>query len=140
MFYLLLLATLAVAVLVSWLTARFFDAAIARILRRIVGDALAEPWQRYLRFAMLVVGVSGGVRLWSLEKYLEDKPGTPALDGARWTLEIYRTLIDTLQSIAWLLLLFCLCTMIAYVIVRAVEARTGHRLDHDDEEKEESRP
>ena len=29
-FYLLLLATLAVAVLVSWLTARFFDAAIAR--------------------------------------------------------------------------------------------------------------
>ena len=68
MFYLLLLATLAVAVLVSWLTARFFDAAIARILRRIVGDALAEPWQRYLRFAMLVVGVSGGVRLWALEK------------------------------------------------------------------------
>ena len=87
-----------------------------------------------------MVGVSGGVRLWSLEKYLEDKPGTPALDGARWTLEIYRTLIDTLQSIAWLLLLFFLCTMIAYVIVRAVEARTGHRLDHDDEEKEESRP
>ncbi|NDV11474.1 hypothetical protein [Crenobacter caeni] len=129
MFYALLGATLLVALLTSLATAKFFDGAVGKILSRIVGDELADPWRRYLRFAVMVVGVSGGVRLWELEKYVTASRESAALElnGMRWTLEIYRTLIETLQSIAWVMLLFFLAAMIAYVIVRAIEMRQDHR-------------
>jgi hypothetical protein len=38
-------------------------------------------------------------------------------------LEIYRTLIGTLQGNAWLLLVFFVAALIAYVIVRGFELR-----------------
>jgi hypothetical protein len=45
------------------------------------------------------------------------------LTTERWGLEIYRTIIETLQSIAWMLLIFFVVTLIAYVIVRGREVR-----------------
>jgi hypothetical protein len=125
MFYALLGATLLLALVTSVVTAKFFDGAVGKILSRIVGDELAEAWRKYLRFAVVVVGVSGGVRLWELEKYVTATRESSALElnGMRWTLELYRTLIETLQSIAWMMLLFFLASMIAYVIVRAIELR-----------------
>ncbi len=124
MFFLLLVATFVIALATSLLTARFFDSAVQRILARIVGADLADAWRKYLRFAIVVVGVSGGVRLWELEKYITPgKDGQLDLSGARWVLEIYRTLIETLQSVAWMMLLFFLCAMIAYVIVRGIELK-----------------
>ncbi|RXZ44595.1 hypothetical protein [Crenobacter cavernae] len=125
MFFALLVATLVVALATAYVTARFFDSAVQKILARIVGDELADAWRKYLRFAILVVGVSGGVRLWELEKYVTaSREGSKLeLNAMRWTLEIYRTLIETLQSIAWMMLLFFLAAMIAYVIVRAIEIK-----------------
>jgi hypothetical protein len=38
-------------------------------------------------------------------------------------LEVYGTIIGTLQSIAWMLLLFFLFALIAYVIVKGLEVR-----------------
>jgi len=133
MFYVLLLTTFAVALATAIVTVRFFDAALSGMLQRIVGAELAQPWHKYLRFAIVVVGVSGGVRLWELEKYLGgNRPGaqpssTMVLSLERWTLEIYRTLIETLQSIAWMLLLFFLATMLAYVIGKAIEQRQTYK-------------
>ncbi|MCL6264005.1 hypothetical protein [Craterilacuibacter sp. RT1T] len=131
MFYALLGATLLVALVTSLITAKFFDGAVGKILSRIVGDELADAWRRYLRFAVIVVGVSGGVRLWELEKYVTATRESAALElnGMRWTLELYRTLIETLQSIAWMMLLFFLCSMIAYVIVRAIELKHDKKPD-----------
>jgi len=43
----------------------------------------------------------------------------------RWILEVYGTIIGTLQSIAWMLLLFFLFALIAYVIVKGMEAEKG---------------
>lgn len=131
MFYALLGATLLVALVTSLVTVKFFDGAVGKILSRIVGDELADAWRRYLRFAVIVVGVSGGVRLWELEKYVTATRESAALElnGMRWTLELYRTLIETLQSIAWMMLLFFLCSMIAYVIVRAIELKHDKKPD-----------
>src|SRR5262245_34083207 len=117
----LLLATLVIAVAVSSVVARLFQQPIAAILRRIVSDELGGAWQRYVTFAIYVVGVSGGVRVWELEKYVTPraKDADPiVLNGDRWTLEIYRTIIETLQSIAWMLLVFFVAALIAYVLVR----------------------
>ena len=70
--------------------------------------------------------MSGGVRVWELEKYVtpRGKDSAPiVLNADRWTLEIYRTVIETLQSIAWMLLVFFVAALIAYVVVRGFESR-----------------
>jgi len=71
------------------------------------------------------VGVSSGVRLWDMERYIAGTPGRQALTLThdRWVLEVYRTILGSLQGVAWLLLAFFLFALIAYVIVRAFELR-----------------
>ena len=127
MFFSLLIVTLLVAALVSYLVARAFEHPILTILERIVGPEMAGAWAKYMKFAIYVVGVSGGVRIYDLERYLpqpETKlPGELAvqqlnLSPERWVLEVYRTVIETLQALAWMLLVFFLLALIAYVIVR----------------------
>src|SRR5215468_254952 len=105
---------------------RAFNVPIRKILDRIVCPDLSSAWHRYLDFAVIVVGVSGGVRIWELEKYItprSEKTEIIALNADRWVLEVYRTLIGTLQSAAWLLLVYFVFALIAYVIVRGFELR-----------------
>jgi hypothetical protein len=129
MFVTLLIANFLIAGLVCFLIALVFRTPIARILQRLVADDLSSAWVRYIIFAIYVVGISGGVRIWDLEKYITPKEGSEALTLTfdRWVLEIYRTIIGTLQSNAWMLLLFFLFALIAYVILRGMEMRRqGH--------------
>lgn len=128
MFPILLLVTFVIAALVAFAVARMFAKPIDSILKRIIADEISDAWLRYMKFAILVVGVSAGVRIHELEKYI-----TPArydkearileLTQDRWILEIYRTIIEALQGIAWLLLVFFVSALIAYVIVRIAEMK-----------------
>lgn len=136
MFLTLLLVTLVVAIAVSALTARAFSAPIERILNRIIADDISSAWLRYMKFAIVVVGVSAGVRIYALERYItpersDDKEYIVALTAERWVLELYRTVIETLQGIAWMLLVFFVCALVAYVIVRIAEMKraTGGTAD-----------
>ena len=95
----------------------------------MIGEDLASGWQRFLLFAIFVVGVSSGVQIWKLEQYVHPMAGTPQgarptlmLDSTSIALEIYRTVIQTLQGVAWALLLFFVVALIAHAIVRR---RTG---------------
>ena len=109
---------------------RLLGTMIRKILDRLVSAELSAAWNRYLSFAVVVVGVSGGVRIWSLEKYVtaHAEEGEPVLLNAdRWILEVYRTLIGTLQSVAWILLVFFLFALVAYVIMRGFELRRQGR-------------
>jgi hypothetical protein len=128
MFLSLLLVTFAIALLVSFIVATLFSASIRRILDRIVSADLAGAWHRYLVFALYVVGVSGGVRMYSLEQYINPRdPKAPALvlNSDRWTLEVYRTVIETLQSTAWMLLFAFVFLLIAFVVARGLELRAA---------------
>ena len=134
MFISLLLVTFAIALAVSFLVVSLFRNSIASILGRIVAEEISSAWWRYMTFAIYVVGVSGGVRVWDLEKYITPRPEESAaivLNAERWTLEVYRTIIGSLQSIAWMLLVFFVFALIAYVIVRGMEAR--HRAPRKEE-------
>ena len=128
MFLGLLLITFVLALSVSTAIARMFTNPLDRILKRIIADEISDAWLKYMRFAILVVGVSSGVRIYELEKYIT--PATFVKDSQavqlnfdRWVLEIYRTVIETLQGIAWMLLVFFVFALIAYVIVRLAEMR-----------------
>jgi hypothetical protein len=129
MFITLLAVTFLIALAVSAIVVRMFTKPIDGILRRIISDEISVAWLRYLKFAIYVVGVSGGVRIWELEKYVTPQPYAQAqvveLTRDRWVLEVYRTIIEALKDIAWLLLVFFIFALIAYVIVRAFELRRG---------------
>ena len=126
MVFTLLIATLVIAFIVSFLIVRFFGKPIGAILRRIVAEELSAAWQKYLTFAIYVVGVSGGVRIWELERYItpQSEGGQPlVLNAERWALEVYSTIIGTLQSVAWMLLVFFAFALVAFVVVRAFELK-----------------
>lgn len=126
MFITLLIATFILALVVSFILAKIFRPIIARILDRIMSDEIYDSWVKYLIFALYVVGISSGVRVWDLEKYINPaKEGAEilVLNSGRWILEIYRTIIGTLQGAAWMLLVFFMIALIAFVIVRMAEMR-----------------
>jgi hypothetical protein len=130
MFLSLLLVTFLVALGVSALTVRLFAPSIDGILKRIITDAISTAWLKYMTFAIYVVGISKGVRVYDLERYVNPERWSPeqgggplTLNTSRWVLEVYRTVIESLQGIAWLLLVFFVFALIAYVIVRGLEMR-----------------
>ena len=118
MFITLLAVTFLIAAAVTTIVALLFKNSITSILQRIFAADVGAAWQRYMTFAIYVVGISGGVRVWELEKYVTGT--TTVLDTNRWVLEVYRTIISTLQSTAWLLLVFFLVAIVAYGLVRLV--------------------
>ncbi len=128
MFLLLLIVTLLVALGASLTVVWMFTKPIDSILKRIISDDISAAWLRYLKFAIVVVGVSAGVRIYEIEKYItpqrHDKEARIIeLTSERWILELYRTIIEALQGIAWMLLVFFVFALIAYVIVRIAEAK-----------------
>ena len=130
MFFTLLLVTFTLAIAVSFAVVRTFDKSVSAILQRIVQNELAFVWQKYIKFAAYVVGISGGVRIYQLERYLdapEKNVDALTLSSERWTLEVYRTIIETLQSLAWMYLTVFVFALIAYVIVRGYELKNMKR-------------
>ena len=126
MFLTLLLVTFFVSAIVSWIVARIFAAPVDNILQRVISDPISEAWVKYLNFAVYVVGISSGVRLWELERYISPQvqnTQTLELNRDRWILEVYRTIIGSLQGLAWLLLVFFIVSLIAFVILRRGEVR-----------------
>jgi len=123
MFLALLFVTVMVATAVSVVTAWLFSKPLASVLKRIIADEISSAWLKFLKFAMVVVGVSFGVPVHDLERNL-GPGGAAAFNLDHWVLEIYRTAIDSLQGIAWMLLVFFVFALIAYVIVRIGEMRS----------------
>ena len=113
MFYYLIISTFALALLVSFIVMRLFSNSINAILARIIHDPIHEAWAKYTKFAGMVVGTSSGIRIYDMEKYItpltyaeNDKRIVIELTQERWVLEIYRTIIETLQGLAWMMLVF----------------------------------
>lgn len=120
----LLVSTFLIAFAVASIVVLVFNKPIDSILKRVVPADLSYAWVRYLRFAIYVVGIGGGAPIWNFEKYVT--PQEPykeiiQLNTDRWMLEIYSTIIQTLQSTAIILLVFFVFALIAVVIVQLFE-------------------
>jgi hypothetical protein len=127
MFITLLVTTFVIAFIVSTIVVLLFARPINKILDRIISDQISRAWSKYLKFAIYVTGISSGVRIWNLEQYIT-KPHYEGseivqLTGERWVFEVYRAIIGTLQGDAWMLLVFFIFALVAYVIVRAFEMK-----------------
>jgi len=126
MFVFLLIVVFVVALAVSATIVVIFDKPIRQLLNKVIPEDVSSAWTRYVKLAIYVVGISGGVRIWALERYISKRSATDELlqlSRERWIIEIYETIIGTLQSVVWLLLVFFVFSLIAYVITRAIESR-----------------
>lgn len=139
MFLLLMLVSLVVAVITTTLVIMFFRGSISGILSRIVAEPVAAAWRRYVSFALLVVGISSGVSLWTLERYVQ-APGnmpvqtSPPIVAASfpapvtteaWVFEVYRTMLGSLRGLAGALLLFFGIALVVSGIQRGLGERGG---------------
>ena len=126
-FLVLLGVTFAISLLVSFLVVWMFAKPISSILQRIIADGISTAWEKYLKFAIYVVGISSGIRIWELQRYITPPATKDAqileLTQERWALEVLATVLGSLQGVAWMLLVFFLIALIAFVIVRAFELK-----------------
>jgi hypothetical protein len=123
MFVALLAASFVLALAISATVAWLFAKPIDGILHRFVGDKLSATLSKYLRFAVVVVGISAGTRVRPLEEYIAAPPYNKAALAAAltqefWALELYRTFVETLQGMALIFFVLAVVAIIAFVIVR----------------------
>ncbi len=124
MFITLFAITLFTSVVVSFLVNKIFSNSIKLILSKLVEKQIAQVFARYIYFALYVIGISGGVNLYSLERYLKNSdPNLPlvTLNADKLFLEVYKTFIETLQSVTFLLFFFFLITLVSYVVLNAMQ-------------------
>jgi hypothetical protein len=131
LFLLLILVSLAAALVTTFLVVLAFRGPISSILSRIVDDSVGAAWNRYLVFALLVVGVSAGVNTWNLERYLSGgeyaTPASPVLElgTPALALEAYRAAIGSLRALAAALLLFFGIGLVVSAVQRALGERSA---------------
>lgn len=124
MIFILLLSTFCAGLIVSFIVNFFFKKPISQILKRLIDDDIYVSWARYMTFAIYVVGISSGVNLYKIERYINpiDKESTIyQITQISWTFEVYRSIIGSLTSLAWLLLVFFIIALIIFVIKRIFE-------------------
>jgi hypothetical protein len=123
MFVVLLVASFVLALAISATVAWLFAKPIDGILHRFVGDKISSTLSKYLRFAIVVVGISAGTRVRPLEEYIAAPSYNKAALAAAvtqefWALELYRTFVETLQGMALIFFVLAVVAIIAFVIVR----------------------
>ncbi len=128
MFVVLFLVTFLLAFAVSSGVAWAGKEPIEGILHHFFSSNVTAAMSKYLRLAVVLVGVSSGARIRILEEYIAASPAnkvemTDALTQEFWVVELYRTTITTLEGILWLLLLFSLVVFAAYSIMRKIKLK-----------------
>ncbi|HEX4545445.1 MAG TPA: hypothetical protein VH110_03710 [Candidatus Acidoferrum sp.] len=124
MFLALFAVSFALALALSFTVAWVSKDAIETVLRRFVLDPVVRAaFSKYLRFAMVVVGISMGTRVSPLEEYMAASYSgkvsmLAAVNQEYWVMEIYHTLLGTLEGLVWLLLSALILALMAPAILR----------------------
>ncbi|HEX8372012.1 MAG TPA: hypothetical protein VF585_04480 [Chthoniobacterales bacterium] len=124
MFITLLTVTLLLAVIITALIVRLLAPSIRGILTRLVGDQVASHWQKFTIFALYISGVSHGVDLYRLERYIQkthEKDVIPPLTLESWIFELYQVVERTLGGLTWAAMTVFVISLIAFIIVRGFE-------------------
>jgi hypothetical protein len=128
MFIVLFLVTFLLAFGISSGVAWAGKEPIEGILHHFFSLNVTAAMSKYLRLAIVLIGVSSGARIHVLEEYIGASAATKlqmtdALTQEFWVLELYRTAIMTLEGILWLLLLCSLVVFAAYWIMRKADMK-----------------
>ncbi|MBN1622697.1 MAG: hypothetical protein JW871_08920 [Endomicrobiales bacterium] len=119
MFAGLLLTLLLISIIIAYIVTKIFYKPVSSILKKIIDEDIYTAWVKYIIFAIYVVGIAGGVRVWNLEKYImktQKYTEIVELSTDKWMLELYGGITGALGSITWMLLVFFLCALVVYVV------------------------
>ena len=130
MFVVLFLVTFVLAFGISSGVAWAGKEPIEGLLRHFFSFTVTAAMSKYLRLAVVLIGVSSGARIRVLEEYIAASTAnkiamTDALTQEFWVVELYRTTTASLEGILWLLLLFSLVVFAAYWIMRKAKRQTS---------------
>jgi hypothetical protein len=123
MFLALFAVSLVLAFGISATVAWISKDAIESILHRYLAGRISTAVSKYLRFAIVVAGISDGTRAGALRDYISAPAYTRdeltrQLTPEFWALELYRTALGSLEGILWLMLIFSLGAVVAIVLIR----------------------
>ena len=141
MYLILLVAEVVASLVISWYVVRALSQSIEKILNRITSDETSRAWLKYVKFAIYVAGVLGGVRV--TESDINEfglrmaERGYAAFEFRMvmvWglALEICATIIGALRSVFWFLTYFFIAAAIAFLIVRVIELVKSKPVDPQD--------
>jgi hypothetical protein len=124
LFFVTFLLALAVSAIVAWISKE----AIESVLNRYFAAHISAAMSKYLRFAVVVVGVAMGTRVQALEDYVSAPSWTKAnmdsaLTPAVWAMELYRTAMGALAGILWLSLVFAFLVAVGLFFIRRANLR-----------------
>ncbi|MFC3067910.1 hypothetical protein [Phenylobacterium soli] len=114
MFPVLLAATFLASLLVCAMTVVLFLPPIRRILEGRLSPQATMLWTRSLLFAVCVVGVAVGARIWDLQRYLS----APEITTDQLSLEVYKTVIATGEANVAVILLVSLGVAVVALMKR----------------------
>ena len=114
MFITLLLANLAASFLVCLVTVLIFYFPVARAFKSRFTEATASLWMKFILFAIFVIGMSVGTRIWDIERYADSQTGV-VISQDLLALEVYKTVIATMQVSAVLLFVLLAMVGLAYL-------------------------
>ncbi len=104
------------------------ESAIDNILDRILADQISKEWLRYIIFAMYVVPIASGVRVWDPEKHMSPgygmDLGSPLALNAEPIVVVFRTRMGAPGLFASVFFVFAL---IGFVIMRVANVRPEQR-------------
>ena len=125
------------SVFIAWISREAIDA----VLRHFIANSIVRAgFEKYLRFAIVVAGISGGTRVRALQEYVSASNWNKAameaaLNQETWVLELYRTITGSLEAIAGLLLGCLFLALIAPVVLRMFKASPEGRPKSTDQQK-----
>ena len=128
MFVLLFVASFVLSLGISAVVAWGSKEPIESILYHFFPVNASLALSKYLRLAIVLIGVSSGSRIHLLEEYLAASPANKIemaslLTQEFWVLEFYRTAVGAIEGILWLLLLFSFCVFVIYFVMRKAKLR-----------------
>lgn len=136
------LASIVLAGLLSFGATWLFSKPIDDFLERFIVDPMiCEAWSKYIRFAIVAVGISTGARVGMFQDYVSSSESTRAAILARateemWALELYRTVTGTIVGLAWLMLAFCVMIFIAKVSIKPASTNAARAAAEADRRQE----
>jgi hypothetical protein len=128
MFVVLFLVTFLLAFGISSGVAWAGKEPIEGLLQHFFSVNVTTAMSKYLRLAVVLIGVSSGARIRVLEEYIAASSAnkiamTDGLTQEFWVVELYRTTTASLEGILWLLLFFSLVVFAAYWIMRRAKGQ-----------------
>ncbi len=125
MFILLLLSLFATSLIAALIVHKIFGNSIKKILKELFNQDIYEGWYKYIIFAIYVISWTSGSRIWQINQYIETGDSSIPLTNTRFAMELYDGLMQSFQGVIWLLFVFFLFAMIAFVIVKIFTKKTN---------------